>query len=393
MSSMMRGVFFAVIGLLVSGVMISVRALDPGSPLTLEVALEGEYDDNRDGTENNTEDTFNFKLQPRAAFAYDFGLTYIDLFYMPYLLMRSDARDDQNDTELYHEVGANLRHEVTPGLTVRISERFSITDDPRVTEGGTTVRESATYNQNVLGIGLDIEVNPMTMLQVGGQSEIKRYDRREWRNYDEDKWGANIALRREMGAMMNGLARFNYTKSEFSGEIDRGAEYIFLGIGVEKTFSPHVAAYVNVGWNSADFNDLDDSTDTPAGDVRLVLSPTPDTSLSLAASYELADSDWWGYTTQERAAFSATVNHRLTPRIASVLSLGHTLGAYKGDTALGDHQREDGDDDLTTVRAGVVYRMNHNMDLEFGYQMEDWDSDIRDSFTRNKYTVALRARL
>lgn len=389
----MRRVRFAAMGLLACGVMASAWAWDPGSGVTLEVRLEGEYNDNRDGTESATEDTFNFKLQPRAAFAYDFGLTYIDLFYMPYFLTRSDARDDQNDTEFYHELGANLRHEITPGLTFRISERFSMTDDPRVTEGGTTVRESATYNRNVLGIGLDIDVDPMTMLAVGGRSEIKRHDRREWRNYDEDKWGADVVLRREMGAMMNGLARFNYTKSEFSGEIDRGAEYIFLGVGVEKTFSPHVAAYINVGWNSADYNALDDSKDTPAGDARLVLSPTPDTSLSLAASYELADSDWWGYTTQERTALSATVNHRLTPRIASVLALGHTLGAYKSDTALGNQQPGDGDDDLTTVRAGVVYRMNHNMDLEFGYQMEDWDSDIRDSFTRNKYTVALRARL
>ncbi len=394
MRSMMKRVRLAVIGLLALGVVLPAVAWDPGSPVSLSVRLEGVYDDNRDGHESNKEETFNTKLQPRAAFAYDFGITYIDLFYMPYILTRSNARDDQNDTELYHELGANLRHDLTPALTFSLSERFSMTDDPRVTEGGVAVRESATYNRNVLNLGLGIEVDPMTAVELGGQSEIKRYDKREWRNYDEDKLGASLVLRRELGLMLNGLVRLSYTKSEFSGEIDRGAEFIFAGIGLEKTFSPNLAGYLNLGWNSADYNELDDSKDTPAGDVRLVLSPTPDTSLSLAASYELADSDWRGYTTQERTAFSATLHHRLTPQINSVLALEHVLGAYKGDTALEeDLQLGDGDDDLTTVRASLLYNLNRNLDFELGYQMEDWDSDIRESFTRNKVTVALRATL
>ncbi len=389
---MMKRVRFIVIGVLALGIVLPLWARDPGSPLSLSVLLEGEYDDNRDGDSSGKEDTFNTKLQPRAAFAYDFGITYIDLFYMPYILMRSNARDDQNDTEFYHEVGAELRHELTPTLTLSLSDRFSVTDDPSVSEGGVTVRESATYNRNVLNLGLGIEIDPITMLEVGGRSEIKRYSDSIWRNYDEDKVGANLTLKRELGMMMNVLTTLSYTKSEFNDAVDRGAEFVFAGIGLEKTFSPNLAGYLNVGWNTANHNELGGSTDTPAGSARVVLSPTPDTSLSLAASYALADSDWMGYSTQERTAFSATLNHRVTPLLASALTLEHVLGAYKSDTAV-IQGLPDGDDDMTAVHARAIYRMHHNLNLEVGYQFEDWDSDIRDSFTRNKYTVALRAAL
>ncbi len=392
MSSMMKRVRFTVIGVLALGIVLPLWARDPGSPLSLSVRIEGEYDDNRDGDSSGQEDSFNIRLQPRAAFTYDLGITYVDLFYMPYILMRGNARDDQNDTELYHEVGAELRHDLTPTITLSMSDRFSVTDDPRVSEGGVTVRESANYTKNVLNLGLGIDMDAMTMMEIGGHSDIKRYSERAWRNFDEDKLGANLTLRRELGMMMNVLTTLRYTKSEYNDIVDRGAEFVFAGIGMEKTFSPNLAGYLTVGWNTANHNSLGGSTDTPAGNARVVLSPTPDTSLSLAASYELADSDWMGYSTQERTAFSATLNHRVTPQLASALTLERVLGAYKSDTAV-IQGLPGGDDDLTAVHARAIYRMHQNLNLEIGYQFEDWDSDIRDSFNRNKYTVALRASL
>lgn len=392
MGSMNKKVRGVVAGLLVVGVLLPCWAWSAEDSVSLSVRVEGVYDDNRDGVENDKDSNFDIKLQPRAAFTYDWGQTYFSMFYMPYVLWRSDARDDQNDSEVYHELGVNFRHELTPLLTLKLSDRFSVTDDPRVSEGGVTVRESATYTMNVLNVGMDVEVDPVTVLSVGGLSSLKRYDKSVWNNYDEDKLGANLAIKREMGMMLNGLAQVRYTKSEYQGNSDRGAEYLFAGVGLEKTFSPNLAAAANVGWNTANYNELSGSKDTPAGDVRVVVSPSPDTSLSLSARYELADSDWIAFSTQERASLAATLDHRLTPKLSSALVFMYANGEYKSATAMVDGV-QGGSDSLIAVRARAVYSLNRNLDLELGYQLEDWESDIRESFTRNKATVALKASL
>ncbi len=392
MESMLKKVRFTVVGVLALGIVLPAWAADPGSPMSLSVRAAAEYDDNRDAVESNREDTFNYILEPRAAFTYDFAATYLDFYYMPQLLWSSNARDDQNDTEVYHELGINARHELTPTVALRANNRFSRTDDPRATEGGITVRERATFYMIALNVGMDAELMPLTLLSVDGRSEIKRYDKSIWKNYEEDRHGASLRLRREMGMMMNVVTTLRYTQSKFYGDFDRGAEYLYAGLGLEKTFSPNLAGYLHLGWNRADHNELAGSKNEPAGSARLIVSPSPDTSLSLAAQYELSDSDALTYSTQERTSFAVTLDHRFTPQLSSALRVEHTLGKYKGQTSINPAAR-DGDDDMTAVHVRGVYHILRNLDLEVGYLFEDWDSDIREQFTRNKYTVAVRASL
>ncbi len=392
MGSMLKKVRFAAVGVLAMGIVLPAWAADPGSPLSLSVRAAVEYDDNRDAVESGREDTFNYILQPRVGITHDLAATYLDLYYMPYLLIRSDARDDQDDTELYHELGIDVRHELSPIITLRANNRFSRTDDPRATEGGITVRERASFYMNMFTLGLDAELMPMTLLSVDGSSEIKRYDRSIWKNYEEDRHGGSLRFRREMGMMMNVVKTLRYTRSKFYGDFDRGAEFFFVGLGMEKTFSPNLAGYLHVGWNRVEHNEISGSKNEPAGSARLIVSPSPDTSLSLAARYELADSDALTYSTQERTSFAVLLDHRFTPQLSSAVRVEHALGKYRGETSI-DTTARDGNDDMTAVHLRGVYSILRNLDLEVGYLFEDWDSDVREEFTRNKYTVAVRASL
>ncbi len=389
---MMKTVRCAVIALVAVGIFVPSQAWSAGDSMSFSVRVEGVYDDNRDGVENNKDSNFDTKIQPRVAFTYDLGRSYMSLFYMPYVLWRSDARDDQNDSEIYHELGVIFNYELTPTILFRASDFFSMTDDPRVSESGVTVREDATHILNTLNLGLDMEIDPTMLLSVNGMSSIKRYDEGVWNDYDEDKLGVGATMRKEMGIDLDGLAIARLTQSEYHGDRDRGADFVFAGLGFEKTFNPNLAAALNVGWNRASYNDLSGSKDSPAGDVRVVVSPSPDTSLTLSARYELTDSDWFAFSTQERTSFVAMLDHRLTPKLTSGLSLIYANGEYKGDTAM-VAGATDGSDDMIAVKARAKFSINPKLDLELGYQFEDWDSDIRPSFSRNKTSLALRASL
>lgn len=392
MKSTFARISWVLTGLMVAGLVLPLAARDPGSPLTFSVRLEGSYDDNRDGVESDKESNFDTRLQPRAAFAYDVGQTAAGIYYMPSMLLRSNARDDQNDSEVYHELGVSLRHELAPAVLFKFSNLFSLTDDPQVSEAGVAVRANATHTRNVLNLGLDVGVDPVTELAIGGRGEIKRYQKSVWRNYDEDMLGASLALRREMGMQMRGMISTRYNKSEYGGANDRGAEYIFGGVGLERIFNPNLSADFNVGWNTANYNDVSGSKGLPAGDARVIVSPSPDTALTLAVKYQLTDSDWLAFSTQERTSFSAALDHRLTPQLSSGVTVMYANGEYKSRTALVENVAG-GSDDMTAVRANAVFNATPNIDLEVGYQFENWDSDIRDSFTRNQVMLAVRARM
>ncbi len=393
MGSMLKKVRFAAFGLLALGMVLPSRALAQGNPISLSLRVEGAYDDNRDGVKSGKESNFDTKVQPRIAFEYDLGRTVMGLYYMPYVLFRSDAREDQNDSELYHELGANLSHELTPIVTVKASEQFSYTDDPRVTDAAGGPRQSATYLLNLFKLGLDVQMDPTTELSLGAFSSLKRYDERVWSNYDEDKLGADLALKKEMGYQMIGSAIGRYTQSEYYEVLDRGAKFIFAGLGVSKVFSPNLAAAVDAGWNHANYNDVSGSKDLPAGSVRVILSPSPDTALTLLGRYELADSDASEYSTQERALAAVSLDHRLTPKLMAGATVMYVNGEYKSKTAMPGAVVGDGSDNLTAARVRATFSVNRNLDLELGYQFETWDSDIREDFTRNKVMLAVKASM
>jgi hypothetical protein len=52
-----------------------------------------------------------------------------------------------------------------------------------------------------------------------------------------------------------------------------------------------------------------------------------------------------------------------------------------------------GNDDLMLGALRGIYRINRHVDFELGYQYEDWDSDVRESFTRNLVTAVVKTRL
>ncbi len=393
-ASIIKNLRYALFIVLAVGAASPASAWLHGSPASLSLRVESAYDDNRGGVAADKEENFDIKIQPRVGLTYDWGRTYLNAFYMPYLIWRSNALEDQRDTDVYHELGGSVRHEITPTMTLNVSDHFSLSDEPRIVEEGVSVRENATYIENILNVDLDHEISPVMMLSVGGFNTIKRYEKRQWNAQEKDKYGVLVGLRRELDVMLNAMANVRYDRSKYHGETDHGAEYVFASLGVEKIFSPKLAGQVNFGWNRANYNEVSGSKDMPAGNARVVVSPSPDTSLQFGVRYELTDSDSEAYSTQERSSYTATLNHHLTPRLVSGITLMYASGEYKGRTATRtDAEFPGGSDDLSAVQASAVYRLTRNIDLEASYQFEDWDSDIRGSFTRNRAVIAVRAAL
>ena len=130
-------------------------------PLTLSATLGSQFTDNRDGVKSNKTSNVDVYLSPRADLRWQDGeRSYVDLFLLPSVKWHSNPRpqsegDGQHDTELFGAVGVDAMHMISPRLMIGGGDTFSYTDDPEITEGGTSVRRSSSYYLNSVHANVD----------------------------------------------------------------------------------------------------------------------------------------------------------------------------------------------------------------------------------------------
>jgi long-subunit fatty acid transport protein len=134
------------------------------------------------------------------------------------------------------------------------------------------------------------------------------------------------------------------------------------------------------------------STDSGTADGEVVVSASR-TQVRFSAGYSLAASDYDPYSYQERTRVSTTVEYDLTAKF-SLRAMGlYENGDYDVDSVVEGQTGTGGSDALTDAQFGISYRINRNLTASLSYEYEDWNSDIRESFSRNWVTAAVRAEM
>jgi hypothetical protein len=180
---------------------------------------------------------------------------------------------------------------------------------------------------------------------------------------------------------------------------DRGFQSLIAGVGVEQTFSPNLSGRATVGYMMKDLkaaNAGDESS--PYAEASATVSPSPDTSVTLAGGYSLYQSGILTYASQERASASLSVGHDLTTRLALRVAGSFINSEYKASSSVdtvAETSVRDGSEDIWVFSTRLVYRLDpaRRHSIEAGWSHTTLSSDLREEFDRNRYDAAWRIQL
>jgi len=383
---------------------LGVRAQDNinNEPVKLGLNVGSTFSDNRDGTKHNKENNFDVYAQPRVDVVLGDEQSLFDFYLAPSVLWRSNPRENnepspQNDTDFYYALGAAFQQKFSEASSLRLTDDFSYSDDPKIDLGGVGVRDNQSYYYNALRADLNCMLSETYGVEFLGGNSIKRYnDNAVADEEDEDVYSLDGIFRIVLGNGLKALGQVGYSdfknKSE-TEDLDRGVQIMTYAVGVEKDLTSKLTSVIKGGVQTADFSsDTLDSETTGYGSGELTLREAQ-TRFSLGAGYGFYGPYVRPYSSQTRTYVDAKVARDLGTKFTVEAEAQFARGEYDKELLSNGTQLSGGNDDLMLGALRGIYRINHNVDFELGYQYEDWNSDVRESFTRNLVTAVVKTRL
>lgn len=370
----------------------------PVGPWLFSVSAGGQFSDNRDGLKDNKESNLDLTIEPRADYRIRNGeRTVLDLAVLPMLKWHSNPRNSdeggaQNDTELFGTAAIELMHQLSPRVRLSIGDALTYNDDPEV-RNGANVRYSNNHVWNRAHAGLDGDVGESMGAGVKGSYDLKRYsDGVVADDQDEDILDGQAYLKYKMGSGYNvlGLVGISDFKNN-STTRDRGSQVYSAGAGLEKVFNPDLIGKITGGYQHGEYDESGlDSIDTPNGAAELTLRAASATRFRVGASYGLYAPYVRPYSIQTLTALSGAVDYDVLPeRLTLTLNGQYGRGEYKDEGA----DLPGGDDDMFLVGVSANYRISRIWSVTGGYTYENWDSEVREEFTRNLFNFGVKAEL
>lgn len=410
-----------VLGCLLIPVRYVLAQGDAAGPLDFSIKLELESTDNRDSAPDGLEESnTDFMVKPRVDAIFEMERAFLDFYYEPTLRFRSDARVDQNDEEFLHDLGINLRHSLTPRLTLKLGENFNVTDDPSIEEGGTTLRRDSSFTMNRVTGAVTYDISRMARIEASAQHRTKSYDESELEYLDEESSAGGFAVYRAISRTVTILGEVRMEDFAYEdtlvgenmltggGSLDRGFSSASYGVGLENEFRSNCRASLRAGITQFEYeDDTIDSESSPYFEGLLSLAAVPSTRFTASVTHRLRDSDVFPFASQKYTDVSAGIEVDASEKVTFDVSAVHRLSEYEEDSLPagrraqlaavnevltiygGSINRPSGDETAVIVTAGVTFDISDNTTLKFAQQFEDEDSDVSTSFSRNATRASL----
>lgn len=398
---MTKGTCFMVAGLLLGAATGRAAEENPMGPLHLAVQVGAEATDNRDSAPRDEESNVDVKVTPRADLRLENGRSLLDGYYAPTFRWRSNPADVQNETELFHELGLELSHELSSLLEVNVREYYNLTDDPAITDGSGTLQRDGTYWMNRVQGALAVNLTSRLYSDLEAYNRIKRYDDElAASNLDEDmtSYGATLwyQVDRQLAALASVMVgQYGYDDTVMQRDFDS----LYLGVGCYRLMANDMRIEARGGVVNAAYKD-DTLEDDTAPSIELALRPSPKaaTRATLAAGTMLRDADLAPFASQEYTYVSGVVAHDVGSHLVVNGELRWSQGDYSvlpaGATGLGYRS---GTEELVLVGAGLLYRVTENSDITLRYEFVTTDSSAGlatdRSYDRNSTWLGYRVSL
>jgi len=365
--------------------------------------LGSQFTDNRDGVKTNKESNTDVYVEPRVDYRFRDGeRTMLDLSIFPMVKWHSNPRSatsgqGQNDYEYFGSAAVNLTHQLSPRIGFGFSDSLTYNDDPQVNNGGTDARSSDNHYWNIARMELNSKLSETLESSLEAEYSLKRYTDSVVANQsDEDTLDGRAFLKYMTGA---GYKLLGYVGgSEFKNKAtdrSRGAKVIEVGAGVEKAFSPDLIGKVTGGYQHGEYdNSAIGSIDAPSAAAQLTMRAASETRFRVGANYGLMAANVFPYSVQTMFSVIGAIDHDILPkRLTASLEGQYGRGRYKSENVGVVTDAPGGTEELISVGLRANYIINRTWSVDCGYMFENWDTNVREPFSRDVVDVSVKAQI
>lgn len=320
------------------------------------------------------------------------------LYWQPEVRYRFDA---DPKVVSYHDLYGRFNHAVSQNTFLMVSDRLRYQDkDGQSDKGGS--KES--YLENSLMGALDVTLNPLSQVKLGGGYDTRLWDDSSYGsgdlNNDYDQYTGNATYIRELRPnATHGNVGLNYVDHSYQGDRGGFKSTAVFG-GADHNFNPNFTGNARLGYSFSTIDGAGYSTDSSSPYVQagLGFNPTARTSFNGSLGYSLYQSENSVYNAQDRFNLGVGIRHDLTGKISLASSLAYIYSLYDGDYASGVGYAPnpgDANEDYLKFNLRGSYQINRNNFVDIGYEFTTRSSDSANlqEYDRNRFDIGWRLRL
>lgn len=378
------------------------------SPIHLFNRLRLGYDDNvyqvDDPSSDGQDPTESMRIIEEIEVLVNWNLerAYLGLRYRPSFIWYSDREDD--DTDILHDLSVNASYNFSPNLVFSLSDTLRASQMPELQDENYIVREDDDNYYNSAVATLAYNLKPETRIDLSGRFITLTYTDDSPAKDNDNYWSAvgGVSLFQQLAGhtTLSGDLRYQtLCYNDAPESVNRDANTIFAGLGIEQTFSPQLIGNLRGGVQNRQYDDdyYDDNT-KPYVDASITFMPTPATRMTLSGGYAISESDVAAYLSQDRFNAGLSLAHDFTAKLSFFASGSLAMGQYDADYVLVDDKLAgygDADENTYLFSARLSYRLNRINWVELGYQFTCLDSEVlgRESYQRNRADIGWKIQL
>ncbi len=295
-----------------------------------------------------------------------------------------DAPEGQDDYLNSARIGFNLRHKVSPRLSITDSAYVAYEFEPNYSIGAGTTRrqEPYLYGYNNLSVAYawSRRLSTVTSYTISGI---------DYSDFGQESFLQHIGaqeFRYQLGKLTVGVLEYRFNTSSYDNGFGDYTSNSIL-VGVDHSVTKQLYASLRAG---AELRDRDNGGEETAPHVEGVVQyrAGEDTTLSSYVRYGFDDSSIGSYGERRSVRIGANVSQRLNQR--TTLNGGVH---YIHDTFEASESADNFDENVFSLNLGVDYNLFRNVSLYAGYSYSTASSGngVRD-YDRHNMNVGLRAQ-
>ena len=381
----------------------SLHAQESGkavNPVRFSVSSLAKATDNRDAVAEDETDNVDYYVRPKLELVYETEVSRLDVHYIPAFRFRTEPGDNDDESTWEHDFGLAASRAVSDRLRLRLNAVVIVQDDPEIEEGGITMRGDQSYIRSIVKAGFNVDLMKYSNLDISVENRIKSYDEDiVAMASDEESTTLTAAHRHQMTTTLRSLLTGSYSLYSYDSAsvLERDFTSGMAAIGLENSFTPNLLGSISVGAQTREYDDDGLDSDTaPYVHASLEGLLGEDTRVGGSLGMGVRDSDAYPFASQEYSQLQAFMDASLSAKLKLRVSATYRVSTYDADNvptgvtlsdvdAISPDVLADSSADETTVvgDAQLTFVATENASIFVGVRIEDIDSEVGQSYTKN----------
>ena len=359
---------------------------DTNFPFSITVTGAYGYDTNVDSSSSDEIESSYYQAGVSAQYAggdrrtsYNFGALFNATYY-------EDGGASDDDYYYNARASFNIRHKVSPRLTLSNNSYFAYEFEPDYSIGASTSRRTDQYAYYFSNFSASYawtrRFSTVTNYTISGVE------------YDEDALsGENRVsqlfsqqLRYALTRVTALTAEYRFGYNSYENDVNDSISHFAL-VGVDHRFDRRLSGSVRAGAEFREFDERDGDETEPYVEGSLDYAASRSSKFRAYVRYGLDNNETSFYDTNTSLRTGLSFNQQIAENLSASAGVNYVHSELEGSDFLADT-----DDDLVSVNLGLRYQLQRNLALYGDYYYINSSSDVEfREYDRHRFTVGLSA--